>query len=75
MLDCLILRYTIMHMTGIQFDNDQQGGYYAGQQSQQPAMTRWLLSKHIVSDERQAQYVLLGVTIGAFLLSLFFFTR
>lgn len=59
-------------MTDLQFDTEQE---YTSQYTvpTQPLFVRWVLATGIVKDEKQAQYVLIGVAIVAILLAVWLY--
>lgn len=66
-----------MGMADIQFDEEPQyeQSSYATTQLPKSFFTRLVLATRLVSTDEQAQYVLIGVTIGATLLAIFLFVH
>lgn len=62
--DCILTAL----MADIQFEEEQQFQRY-GQAEQKPFMIRLVLSTGIVSTDKQAEYVLLGIAVVAIILA------
>ena len=60
-------------MTNLQFDTEQEySPQYAS--AEPPLFIRWVLATGLVTDEKQAQFVLIGITALALVLAVFLFS-
>lgn len=58
-------------MSDVQFDDNNPSGRFAPSVSGTPALVRLVLKTGIVKDEKQANYILIGIAVCAVLLTLY----